>query len=550
MSRRRIEGRLTELSSDDLRFRSWEVERLFKDVYREPLSPEEVAEVTTRTDGWPAVLQLFHLATSGRTAARRRETLGALSTRSRLVREYLTRNILEQLPGELRRFLLDTCVLPRLSGPLCDAFLGRTGSEKLLDQVERRQLLLVSLDDGSFRYHEVLRSYLESVLVTDVGEAETSARYRRAGRMLEDAAAYTDAIRAYSRAEDHQAISRLLGSQGEAVVAAPGTWVEKLSERRGRDRPVAAAGPRPAPPRLRTGRRRPVGLPAGRGGLRHGGRHRHRPAGAHGPRRVDHRRRPPADGLAGARAGGDPPRPAGRVGPGPGRRRRARRPRRRPRRAPGRARPRRRTAPRAGRRHRRAVAPPGGGGLLRRRRGPGPGRRPAGGAAGVGPGGVRGAGPAVAGAAVPGRPRDRAARRRAGLVGGAGRRVGTGPRRRRPGGSRRAGGGHGRRAGHRGLRLPLHGGARAGGVGGLVPVAGRGDRGRRRRPRPRPGRRAPGPHHRHPGGGRRRLPGAGRSPTLPSGPTTPPSPPPSPRSAACDRWPVPGAGGPGRPDRW
>ncbi len=229
VSRRRIEGRLTELSSDDLRFRSWEVERLFKDVYREPLSPEEVAEVTSRTDGWPAVLQLFHLATSGRTAARRRETLGALSTRSRLVREYLTRNILEQLPGELRRFLLDTCVLPRLSGPLCDAFLGRSGSEKLLDQVERRQLLLVSLDDGSFRYHEVLRSYLESVLVTDVGEAETSARYRRAGSMLENAAAYTDAIRAYSRAEDHQAISRLLGSQGEAVVAAPGTWVERLS---------------------------------------------------------------------------------------------------------------------------------------------------------------------------------------------------------------------------------------------------------------------------------------------------------------------------------
>ncbi|MEA2702311.1 MAG: hypothetical protein QOD63_256 [Actinomycetota bacterium] len=229
VSRRRIEGRLTELSSDDLRFRSWEVERLFKDVYREPLSPQEVAEVTSRTEGWPAVLQLFHLATSGRTPARRRQTLGALSVRSRLVREYLARNILEQLPGELRRFLLDTCVLPRLSGPLCDAFLECSGSDKQLDQIERRRLLLVSLDDGSYRYHEVLRSYLESVLVTDVGEAETSALYGRAGRLLEEATAYTDAIRAYARAEDHQAISRLLGSRGEDVVAAPGTWVEKLS---------------------------------------------------------------------------------------------------------------------------------------------------------------------------------------------------------------------------------------------------------------------------------------------------------------------------------
>ncbi len=228
LSRRRLDGRLTEVDAHDLRFRSWEVERLFKDVYRSPLPPEEAAEVTSRTEGWPAVLQLFHLATNGKTAARRRETLGALSTRSRLVREYLTQNILEGLPDELRRFLLDTCVLPRLSGPLCDALLGRTGCQRLLEQIESRQLLLASLDDGSFRYHEVLRSYLESVLVAEVGEPETWLRYRRAGRMLEEAAAYTDAIRAYSRAEDDGAIGRLLRDRGEMVGSEPGAWIETL----------------------------------------------------------------------------------------------------------------------------------------------------------------------------------------------------------------------------------------------------------------------------------------------------------------------------------
>jgi len=228
LSRRRIDGRLTEVAAHDLRFRSWEVEQLFKDVYRAPLSPEEVAEVASRTEGWAAVLQLFHLATNGRTPARRRQTLGALSTRTRLVREYLTQNILEHLPSELRRFLLETCVLPRLSGPLCDAFLQRSGSERLLEQVESRQLFLASLDDGSFRCHEILRSYLESVLVAEVGEAETWLRYQRAGRMLEDAAAYTEAIRAYSRAQDHQAIDRLLGVRGEVVGSSPGGWIETL----------------------------------------------------------------------------------------------------------------------------------------------------------------------------------------------------------------------------------------------------------------------------------------------------------------------------------
>ena len=52
--------------SDDLRFRSWEVEELFISVFREPLSPESAAALTRRTGGWAAGLQLFHLATSGR----------------------------------------------------------------------------------------------------------------------------------------------------------------------------------------------------------------------------------------------------------------------------------------------------------------------------------------------------------------------------------------------------------------------------------------------------------------------------------------------------
>ena len=405
LSRRRIEGRLTELAAHDLRFRSWEVERLFKDVYRAPLAPEEAAEVTSRTEGWPAVLQLFHLATSGKPAARRRETLGALSTRSRLVREYLTQNILEDLPEELRRFLLDTCVLPRLSGPLCDALLGRTGSQRLLEQIESRQLLLASLDDGSFRYHEVLRSYLESILVAEVGEPETGARYRRAGRMLEEAAAYTDAIRAYSRADDDQAIGRLLRDRGEAVGSEPGAWIETLP------RGIVASDPwlllAQARRHLACGRVAdalagyrstessfgPVGAvveaqhermalggwlepvsPAGDDWLsllREATRRD--PVGASArARRVGGPNAALAAGLAALLAGHVPGRgsAAGRGGAGGGR-----------------------------------VAPSGGGGVVRPGRRPGAGRAASGRTAGDGLRDVRGAGTAVAGPAGPGRPR-------------------------------------------------------------------------------------------------------------------------------------------------
>ncbi len=81
-----------------------------------------------RTEGWAAGLQLFHLATRGKSAEERRRILSGVGTSSRLVREYLARNVLLDLPEELRTFLVETCVLGRLTGDLCDRLLDRHGS--------------------------------------------------------------------------------------------------------------------------------------------------------------------------------------------------------------------------------------------------------------------------------------------------------------------------------------------------------------------------------------------------------------------------------------
>ncbi|MDQ6709640.1 MAG: AAA family ATPase [Candidatus Dormibacteraeota bacterium] len=229
LSRLRVSGALLEIGTEDLRFRSWEVERLFRDFYREPLPPEELAELARRTEGWAAGLQLFHLATHGKPAHERRRILKALGVRSRLTREYLTRNVLEQLPPDLRRFLVGTCVLGRLSGPLCDAFLERTGSDQLLQELERRQIFTSVTDDhGGYRYHEVLRSHLEQVLVEELGEVRAQSTYRRAGLLLENSGAFPEAVQAYSRGEDWEAVDRLLRSQGGELLEGPDTWIDAL----------------------------------------------------------------------------------------------------------------------------------------------------------------------------------------------------------------------------------------------------------------------------------------------------------------------------------
>ena len=229
LSRRRVSGALVEIGQDDLRFRSWEVERLFRDFYDDALRPDELARLARRTEGWAAGLQLFHLATRGKPRDERLRILAGLGSSPRFVRDYLARNVVAELPDELRDFLVRTSVLRRLSGPLCDALLARSGSRALLEELERRSVFTVALDDeGTFRYHEVLRSHLEAMLVAEAGEQGARAQARRAGELLVAAGAVAEALAAFSRAEDWAAVDRLLDRHGARLVDGHGTWIDSL----------------------------------------------------------------------------------------------------------------------------------------------------------------------------------------------------------------------------------------------------------------------------------------------------------------------------------
>ncbi|MGI8794543.1 MAG: AAA family ATPase, partial [Acidimicrobiales bacterium] len=229
LSRLRVAGHLLEVGPEDLRFRFWEVERLFRDFYGEPLPPDQLAELTRRTEGWAAGLQLFHLATKGQSALDRGRLLTELGRRSRLMQEYLAANVVDQLPSDLREFLVATSVLGRLTPELCDAVTGRGDSAKVLAELEQARLFTHSTGSGAFRYHEVLRSHLEASLLDSHGETESRDRFRTAGVLLEAAGAVPDALRAYCRAEDWDTVTRLLGGQGEAALdGSASDWIELL----------------------------------------------------------------------------------------------------------------------------------------------------------------------------------------------------------------------------------------------------------------------------------------------------------------------------------
>jgi DNA-binding SARP family transcriptional activator len=253
--RLRVSGALREITSDDLRFRSWEVEELFTGFFREPLLPEAAAALTRRTGGWAAGLQLFHLATAGRSPAERAQAVTDLGGRSKLVRSYLARNVLDLLGEERRQFLLRTCTLGVITASLCDALLEITGSARILDELEHQQLFTSSADDGqTFRYHEVLRTHLELALVEEFGPVGARSWYARAAALLEAAGHPHAAARAFAAAEDWPAVARLVrqdrpqfGGTGAALllpaaVVRHDPWLALVDARRRlRDGSVVAA---------------------------------------------------------------------------------------------------------------------------------------------------------------------------------------------------------------------------------------------------------------------------------------------------------------------
>ena len=279
LSRLLVAGDLLELHPDDLRFRSWEVEELFRDIYGEPLPPGDLAVLARRTEGWAAGLQLFHLACRGRSPAERRRLLASLGTHFALASEYLARNVLADLEPDLSDFLLQTCVLGQLTGELCDELLDSTGSQARLAALAERQVFTRALDEhgGTYRYHEVLRRHLELELVERIGEAEARERFRRAGTLLERRGALADAIRAQCRAEDWESVARLAAREGEHLLAIGDGWLDLLPASMRQDdpwlcSPSRAASARPggstrrspptARPRPRSARRR---APSSRG---------------------------------------------------------------------------------------------------------------------------------------------------------------------------------------------------------------------------------------------------------------------------------------------
>ena len=136
-----------------------------------------------------------------------------------MLRSYLTRTVLDELDPERREFLLRTSTLGTLTGSLCDALLDRHASAAILDDLASKQFFTVASEDGtSYRYHQVMQTHLEGLLVDELGSGPAMDVYAHSARLLEASGKLTDAARAYALADDYASVARLVQYAGKQLV--------------------------------------------------------------------------------------------------------------------------------------------------------------------------------------------------------------------------------------------------------------------------------------------------------------------------------------------
>jgi LuxR family maltose regulon positive regulatory protein len=164
LARLRANNQLTEIRAGDLRFTSLEADCFLNEVMDLSLSPADIAVLENKTEGWIAGLQLAGLSVRDR--ADPSHFIATLSGSHRFILSYLTEEVLAQQPQEIQSFLLQTSILDRLSGDLCNAVTGRTDSHALLEQLFNANLFLIPLDDEQrwYRYHHLFADLLANRL--------------------------------------------------------------------------------------------------------------------------------------------------------------------------------------------------------------------------------------------------------------------------------------------------------------------------------------------------------------------------------------------------
>jgi LuxR family maltose regulon positive regulatory protein len=235
LSRLRVRDDVLEIRSHDMRFTTEETAAFLNQFMGLALSPEDIAALEKRTEGWIAGLQMAAISMRGR-----EDLAGFIQSFTgshRFVMDYLMEEVLNQQSPEFRDFLLKTSILERLTGPLCDSVVGIQNSQSILLDLDQKNLFLISLDDQRqwYRYHQLftdlLRNHLQQTQPDIVRDL-----HQKAGSWYDENGLFPDAVHHALAANDIERIVQLTDElavyeMDYGELDAFMVWLDRLPER-------------------------------------------------------------------------------------------------------------------------------------------------------------------------------------------------------------------------------------------------------------------------------------------------------------------------------
>lgn len=241
LSRLRARNQLTELRVRDLRFTLSEAAGLLNQVMGLSLSPENIAVLENRTEGWIAGLQLAALSMRGHKDST--SFIKSFTGSDHFVLDYLLEEVLHQQSESIQAFLLQTSILDRLCGPLCDAILlaPSASGQEILEHLEHANLFIVPLDNERrwYRYHhlfaDLLRQRLLQTTLSPKGNEgmDVAELNRRASVWYENHGMEIEAFHHAVAANDVERAANLMEGKGmplhfRGAVSPVLNWLESL----------------------------------------------------------------------------------------------------------------------------------------------------------------------------------------------------------------------------------------------------------------------------------------------------------------------------------
>lgn len=237
LARLRSRGQLAELRAGDLRFTLPEAATFLNETMGLQVGLDDIIALETRTEGWIAGLQLAAISMQGH--ADTSSFIATFTGSHRFVLDYLMEEVLHQQPEHIQTFLLQTSILDRMSGPLCDAVLSPSpaSGQETLEYLERANLFTVPLDNERrwYRYHHLFAGLLRQRLAQRTGEDDVCQLHIRASAWLEAQGLEMEAFRHAAAGQDVERVERIIDGSGVPLFARGGAlpvleWLASLPE--------------------------------------------------------------------------------------------------------------------------------------------------------------------------------------------------------------------------------------------------------------------------------------------------------------------------------